>query len=178
MINDDKLIFILEVINYLPGKKIIGRKKLHKLVYLLQEKEGKDDYKFDFYNYGVFSFPLAHNFLYLKNENLLNEEEKKENNYYKTYSISLTKKAMKSIKGKNLATENEKFLEQLSREKSHLLEVLSTIVYLDRKGYKNKELLNTLTDLKGHLHKDFDKAFKLAGEYFGIERPKKNLNLF
>lgn len=53
----------------------------------------------------------------------------------------------------------------VEKESASVLEVVTTVVYLWDKGYREPKLLEKLTDLKGHLSFNFEHAFELVHLY-------------
>jgi len=152
------------------GGTIKGRKKLQKLVYLLQVNKVQNiQYDFDFYNYGVFSHLLAHDLMSAVALKLV-KENKKNDASFPYYEITLNNKQSIPLDYLNLNQENK----DLFSKTSPFLEVLSTIVYLYKNGYKGTDLTKKLRDLKGHLKIEFNEAFSYAEKVYEIPNPIKS----
>jgi uncharacterized protein YwgA len=144
------------------GGQIHGRKKLQKLAYLLQYNNVHNiQYDFDFYNYGVYSHLLSHDLMAAVALGFV-KEDKKAGSFYPYYEITLNNSKFKTLD--NLNQENK----ALFNKSSAFLEVLSTIIYLYKNGYKGTDLTNKLDDLKGHLKSEFKNAFSYAENLYGI----------
>jgi uncharacterized protein YwgA len=151
------------------GGKIQGRKKLQKLTYLLQFNNVQNiQYDFDFYNYGVFSHLLAHDLMSAVVLGFV-KEDKKTGSFYPYYEITLNDQKLIPFPLDNLNLNQEN--KALFDKTSSFLEVLSTIVYLDKNGYKGTDLTKKLRDLKGHLKIEFDIAFSYAEKVYKIPNP-------
>jgi len=140
------------------GGMVEGRKKLHKLVYLCQAAGTEFSQDFIFHFYGVFSPTLAADLDRAKAWDLLTETESKG-----TYVIASTARA--DAEG----AEDFTVARKLAGESAKVLEVLSTIVYLQDAGYSGGKLAGKLGELKGHLSSDFARAQELADLLFEIK---------
>jgi len=171
MLKVDRIGMLIRMLNTIDDKRIDGRKKFHKLIYLLQDRGIDFGQGFIFHNYGVYSPSLAMDLTHACHlEGLKEEEKEKETGGYKYYEYSL------GDDYKDFLDENEpedlridENLKRLLELDTPVLEVLSTIVYLDKKGYRGEKLEGTLGDLKGHLKKYFPEAYKAAGEFYSIK---------
>lgn len=152
----------LRVLLNTVGGNIHSRKKLHKMVYLLQSHiQGEDfDQDFIFHYFGVFSPTLARDLDSATEEKLILEELVDEE-----YVISLSTETVGAVK---LCSRMESLAQQLSRKTPQLLETLSTIVYLSKDYYEGQALKDKLARLKPKLRKYYKDAFKLALSEFGI----------
>lgn len=152
-----KLQSLMEVCN----RKIEGRKKFHKLAYLAQEAGEDLGLSFIFHYYGVYSPALTSDIITAEQWKILKQEAKGWG-----YDISLNEESQ--VKHKDLLPETVELLRSLNQEDPGVLEVLSTIVYLDRKNCSGERLYSKLLKLKGHLQYVFPKAKSLAEKFFGI----------
>ncbi len=152
------------------GGRIDTRKKFHKLVYLLQQKGEDFGEDYSFYDYGPYSPTLAAD-LELASDQQIGAIEAKESHSvgYRKYHYVLPT-GMNEWWGTEipLSTEAVGLATELSQEDSRLLEVLGTIVYLDRRHYKERALRDKLQELKPKLSDFFEKAFDLAKKHFGV----------
>lgn len=144
------------------GGSVEGRKKLHKLVYLCQQKGLDLGQDFIFHEYGVYSPGLAEDLQQAATWDVLREEPVNTGGMTR-YRISL------GGEFHPVTLENDApFLPELAQESPSVLEVLGTIVFLKGNGHEGAELRERLRDLKGHLENHFDRAFELAAVHFGI----------
>ena len=159
----DKLVAMFAYV----GGTIQGRKKLHKLIYLLQEMGEDFDQDYTFHNFGVFSPSLANDLDNGVSHHVFSEVEGIDG---PGYTIRLEEKFLKHPEGfASLLQENsKKLLNELAEKQPQLLEALSTIVYLSQSYYQGKALKAKLKQLKPNLSKHYSKAFELASEYFNI----------
>lgn len=151
---------IKQLLNAATGK-ISGRKKLHKLAYLCQEAGMDLGQSFTFHYYGVYSPSLAHD---LGIAEAWNEITETSDGF--GYIIELNPQA--NVAEESTSTSGFEVVAALAHEAPAVLEVLSTIVYLDRHGFSGDELISKLRELKGHLETHFDHSLQLASEYYGI----------
>lgn len=154
---------LLALLGNTGEKKIDSKKKLHKLVYLLQEYDEDFDQDFKFHYYGVFSPSLASDLDIADFEGRVHISESEDQF---GYIIELDEGEYPDL---NLISDKAKeLIEVFEFEEPQLLEVLSTIVYLDRNYYEGNELLFKLHELKPKLIDHYPKAFGFAEEYYGI----------
>lgn len=156
----DKLVAL---INTVDGE-ITGRKKLHKIVYLCQQKGIDLGQDFIFHHYGVYSPSLNEDLQTAEKWELI-QEKPVEGPMGITYKYTLNRE------NKDLPDEvlqERDFISLLTEKQPGVLEVLSTIVYLDNQEYSGDKLLEKLEVLKGHLDRYFPEATELAKEMFGI----------
>lgn len=144
------------------GGEIIGRKKLHKLIYLYQAKGIDFGQDFIFHFYGVYSPTLCLDLEMAMQMNVLIQEQNGP-----AFKIKV-KKRSKTHKVFMASTEKE-FISQLAGQKASVLEVLSTLVYLSREGLKDSKLYLKLHELKGHLKSHFKTAEILFNNYYAME---------
>lgn len=144
------------------GGTLEGRKKLHKLVYLCQDRGIDFGQDFVFHQYGVFSPGLADDLQQAVKWDVL-REERVDSGEKTTYRISLGTEAQP-----HFSEWDATFVAPLAEESAATLEVLGAIVYLARHGYEGTELLERLRSLKGHLSNHFDRSLDMAATYFDI----------
>lgn len=145
------------------GGEIVGRKKLHKLVYLFQEKGIDFGQEFIFHFYGVYSPTLSGDLHLAEKLQILDEEQNGS-----VFKLRLKGKDDNG-KAKSIETDKEEFIEVLASQPASVLEVLSTMVYLHQEGFSGESLNTKLNELKRHLEKYFPKAKELAKELYEIE---------
>ncbi|MBS3969481.1 MAG: hypothetical protein KGZ94_05120 [Clostridia bacterium] len=156
----DKLVALVNTV----GGEITGRKKIHKIVYLCQQKGIELGQDFIFHHYGVYSPSLSDDLQQAEKWELI-EEKIMEGPMGMTYKYTLNGE---SEDFKNDVLKEKEFISLLAEKQSGVLEVLSTIVYLDNQGYSGDKLLEKLDVLKGHLDGYFPEAIELAKEMFNI----------
>ncbi len=173
MIKFERFDKILSLLNSVPDGKIRSKKKLHKLVYLLQQAREDFDQDFTFHYYGVFSPSLARDIDSAKELGLIGIEQH-QSGY--GYDISLTP-AVEVGKIAELGSRGQGILGDLADKDAQLLEVLSTIVYLDRNFYHGSELKQKLKALKPDLSVHYEEAYGLATKLFAIELTDRSNDL-
>lgn len=147
------------------GGEIAGRKKLQKLIYLGQELGFDFEQEFVFHYYGVYSPSLSRDLKLAQLWNLISESSLKSGIGIE-YSYKLVKNNISYSCEYEEEVKNKIIL--LAHQPATVLEVLSTIVFLDRKGYSKSQIVKKLNELKGHLRHCFENAFRLAKDAFNI----------
>lgn len=143
------------------GGKVIGRKKFHKLAYLCQEAGTDLGQSFVFHYYGVYSPSLADDLSLAERWKEITETQEGP-----SYVIELNPELHP---GKETDFSGGlKVAQALAGEEPAVLEVLSTIIYLDRHDFSGQNLVGKLEDLKGHLKKYFERALQLASKHYQI----------
>lgn len=159
----ERIIRIKELIKQVGGT-LKTRKKLHKLIYLLQELGEDFDQDYYYYNYGVFSQSLASDLDFADDNKDIIEEKVEEVYSYQIGETRYPDEDKLAFKGENLVK-----ITSLGEKSPRLLEVLSTIVYLNRNHYSGEELKNKLLELKPDHDDEFKEAYVLAKDMFKIE---------
>lgn len=144
------------------GGHIAGRKKLHKLIYLSQALGFDMGQEFIFHFYGVYSPSLSKDLEIARSWGLIKEEESGGG-----YRYSLTDSRVARLDDCEFVEVKRK-IAKLKQEPAAVLEVLSTIVFLDESDYTLPQIEKKLEELKKHLRSHFDDAFRLAEENFKI----------
>lgn len=142
-------------------QQIIGRKRLQKTVYLLQQIGFPYAGKFTYHHYGPYSSELQAEIDRLVDYRLLSETY---NN--KAYIYKITEDGITFIKeyeeffgiACNLPQE---IVQQLTEASVSVLEMASTYVYLLEIGYKKEEASRKAQELKPHLKDCLDEAITL-----------------
>jgi uncharacterized protein len=148
------------------GGELQSRKKIHKLVYLLQELGDDFDQDYTYHHYGVYSPTLASDLDFATEIGVLIQENDPDSGY--KYSLNNEATIIKGKSGPLSKPGNDLLLAMLG-ENPALLEVFSTIVYLYRNHYSGKELKDKLSELKPKLKGYFDEAYELAHAYYNID---------
>lgn len=141
------------------GGEIIGRKKLHKLIYLCQTKGIDFGQDFIFHFYGVYSPTLCLDIEMAMQMNILIQEQSGP-------AFRIKVKEGNKTNTDFMAASDKEFVLQLASQKASVLEVLSTLVYLSREGLKDEKLYLKLDELKSHLNSHFKTAEKLFNDYY------------
>lgn len=155
----------LELFFQWVGGEIAGRKRLHKLIYLSQELGFDFGQEFIFHYYGVYSPSLSRDLGLAQLWNLI-EESDVERDFGVEYNYKLVENNSIESNGYNEEIKNKIIL--LAQQPATVLEVLSTIIFLDRKGYSKVKIVEKLGELKGHLQHCFGNAFQFAKDIFNL----------
>lgn len=150
------------------GGEIEGRKKLHKLVYLCQRANVDLDQSFVFHMYGVYSPSLALDLKSAIGWGLLQEMPQGDAFYIRLGDLRIDA-AKTDDRDQPL---DYSIAHSLAGESATVLEALSTIIYLYDNQYRGDDLRKKLESLKGHLRRDFPKAFALAEAHYNL-RPEE-----
>jgi uncharacterized protein YwgA len=155
-----KIIELLDTV----GGSVKGRKKLQKIIYLLQAAGEDFDQDYVFWHYGVFSKTLASDLAYLVSSGIV-EESLLADSPYETYEVKLAT----SVSNTHSAlSERANMAKKLAEEEPRTLELLSTIVYLNGQGLRNGTLSEEVKRRKGHLLSEADNAVALAKDEYSI----------
>jgi len=145
---------------------LTGRKKLQKMVHLLQRKGVSFDMDYAYHHYGPYSADLQAEVQELVDQELL-VEEMKDN----TYQYYLTDKG-KEFLGVLQETKKDAFalpnnlMELLMDKSSPFLEVVSTYSYLLDNGYTDEEAIAKLKELKPKLDCYWEDAISFYKEKY------------
>ncbi|WP_019851309.1 YwgA family protein [Desulfitobacterium sp. PCE1] len=128
--------------------EIRGRKKLQKIVYLL-EHDGMDaPYRYSYHHYGPYSAQLQEEIEFLVQHNFI--EEASRNGTYEYRITDEGERFRKQIGQKNVSVNND-LLIKLNAESSQFLEMLSTYIFLLDSGYGQNAARIKAAELKPHL---------------------------
>ncbi len=148
--------------------KVDGRKKLHKEVHILQELGCPFQERFEYSYYGMYSPELRQEVDSLIKDKLLREQAMPNYANEVTYSVESTPQLanfldqLSNLEKEPLWSSLAKRLNTLS---PRMLEGISTILFLCRRGLQGEELKNRFEALKPHL----------ASIYAKCENEAKNL---
>lgn len=157
--NEYALVLLLNSVS-----KIVGRKRLQKVVYLLQQTGVPFTEKFSYHHYGPYSSELQAEIDRLVDYQLVSETC---NNACYTYEI--TEEGIKFLEtyqkvvGEKFSLPQE-IVMRLMNTNTQVLEMASTYAYLLEMGYKQKEALAKALELKPHLKGFLSEAKMLFDE--------------
>lgn len=141
------------------AKKIKGRIRFQKMVYILQNKGVNFQEKFKYHHYGPFSVDLQ-----LRMEDLVDREVIIEEKLAGSYIYELNPRNNFSDEACDVKKQ-EKLIKLLNDRSSKELELTSTIYFLINEGIKKRENIEKkLRSLKPHLIDIIDNSFKLKEE--------------
>jgi len=141
--------YLLEILNSLGV--IEGRKKLQKMIHLIETSGVNLPFKYEYHFYGPYSAQLQEEVNFLVNQGFL--EEFKENETY-IYRITQRGKEFKNKLEESYSFSfdfDEKLLTSLNEKSSQFLEMVSTYAFLLDSGYDTKSAKLKAIELKPHL---------------------------
>lgn len=140
---------------------ITGRKKLQKIVHLLQVAGFRRDFSYDFgyLHYGPYSHGVKNDLEILVREQLVDENETNAGEHA-TYQYSASPSLAEDLQavGVSLDTAWSRTAQNLNQLSPQQLEAASTIAYLQDKGFSADALRTKFQDLKPALANHFDFA--------------------
>lgn len=148
--------FLLSVIDCLGTVK--GRKKLQKVVYLLELKGADIPYKYSYHHYGPYSQQLQEEISFLVREKFLIES--KENGAYAYSVTNLGLEFKNTIKDTFDAKIIQDLLNDLNSKSPQFLELVSTYAFLREGGYDEAKGREKTLELKPHLRTEIEKAIE------------------
>jgi len=164
----EKLAKLAAAIQAADGK-VVGKKKLQKLIHLAQEKGLHLGYDYDYHLHGVYCSELEADLRIAELYGVVTQEVTQE--YGNPVEIALNATAVdQEVMDEVVSAEDRGGLDlirTLKDEPARVVEVLSTIVYLSNEGYNVADRDKHLLRLKGHLADYFDRAKKLHADLFG-----------
>ncbi|MCZ6496993.1 MAG: hypothetical protein O7D27_11225 [Alphaproteobacteria bacterium] len=137
---------IVSIINALPEKKIEGKKRLQKLVYLVQYSDLETNATYKISHFGPFSRDVAKTIDLMVAVGLINEREEPSGIYgtYKTvYSLPSNIRTLKKLPEKQFVVASE-----INRYTTIELEVASTIAFFMRSGNRFKTAVEKTKNMK------------------------------
>lgn len=113
------------------AENVTGRKKLQKMIYILQKCNIPFEEKYNFHFYGPYSEELTLRVEELCNLGFLNEVKEDKSNYYQ-YNYTVTEAGKEFLNQFTLSMPNyEEKVEKLKAKSSRFLELVATMFYFD-----------------------------------------------
>lgn len=137
---------------------IRGRKKLQKIVHLLQTLRGvRFGYSFQFSFFGPYSADLKADMDQLTQEGLVNETPDSTATGLSTFTFSLSTSMKELLEDVHVEKQADwaDFAARLNAKSAEELEGISTIVFLERVGWSGEELREQFSELKPRLAKNY-----------------------
>lgn len=151
---------------------ITGRKKLQKIVHLLQVAGFKSDFPHDFgyLHFGPYSHGVKHDLDLLTSEKLV-QEQPTDAGGHPTFRYSPTPELTGGLDAIGIAASPawEDEARRLNKQTPQRLEAASTIAFLRERGFKGEQLRTRFRELKPFLDHDFEAAALLLPEAGGAE---------
>jgi uncharacterized protein YwgA len=134
-------------------QRVDGRKKFHKLVHILQEFDCPFSEQFDYSYYGMYSRELRSEVETLVQEKLVRETPSPNQAGEHTYIFESTSDLEVFLHGLGIGKKPawEQLATQLNSLHTQMLEGISTILFLRRRGLEAGELKTRFLALKPHL---------------------------
>lgn len=146
---------------------ITGRKKLQKVVHLLQIGGFRSQfpYEFGYLHYGPYSHGVKHDLDILTQEKLVREEESYAGEH-KTFRYSPAQTLADDLNavGVPASPDWEELANRLNAMTPQRLEAASTVAFLRERGFKGETLQTRFRELKPSLVREFVTAVKIVGE--------------
>ncbi|UAC47965.1 YwgA family protein [Bacillus aquiflavi] len=151
--------------------EIIGRKKLHKMIYIAKKISFPFQEKFQFHFYGPYSEELTLRIEELLNMGFLNEVKEKKGGYVQ-YRYSLTDSGDEFLKMNKVEMPYLKeVFSDMNTQNARFLELVSTILYFDKLGKaETKEKVFTLKSKQRYTEAEIEEAY----QYIDILKQKLN----
>ena len=146
--------YILEIMEKLST--IEGRKKLQKMVYLLESSENEIPFKYSYHHYGPYSAQLQEEVDFLVGQFFL--QEIRQNGKYIYKITDRGREFKKELEGINDISLSDELLYRLNSKNSQFLEVVSTYAFLIEAGYEKSNAREKTLELKPHLGTTIDEA--------------------
>ncbi|WP_047980918.1 YwgA family protein [Ornithinibacillus contaminans] len=147
------------------AKQVTGRKKLQKMIYILQSFGIPFEQKFQFHFYGPYSEELSLRIEELCNLGFIQEEKEDKSNYYR-YHYSLTTDGQEFLKQFPLDIPNcSESIKQLQGKSARFLELVSTILYFkDLPKQEVERKVHTVKPKQKYSDEEMAEAWKLIEE--------------
>lgn len=138
---------ILFVLNALPSKKVIGKKRIQKLVHLLQVGGASVDATYKIHHYGPYSFDVAEALedLALSGEVI---EKTEAGGVYEFVRSTFSLPEHSTVQENSLDEDQRELLAKLDRFSTVELEVASTIAFFEGKGLAHEDALTETKSMK------------------------------
>lgn len=151
------------------ARKVEGRKKLQKVIYLLKLDNVPFEMEYKYHHYGPYSAELQSEINHLVMHGLIEESHKSE-----MYIYEISEKGNEFLKSYREMTPEvfdipDELLKTLLASGTNVLEMASTYAFLLEMGYKDKEAEEKTIELKDHLKYCLEEAKVLAESIISTE---------
>ncbi|MFD1036899.1 YwgA family protein [Virgibacillus byunsanensis] len=147
------------------AKEVTGRKKLQKMIYILQKCDVPFEEKYQFHVYGPYSEELTLRMEELCNLGFVHEEKEEKSNYHQ-YHYQITKDGHEFLS--QFAMEMPDMSERiglLNNQSSRFLELVSTMLYFDDLPHNNmNEKINTVKPKQNFSNEEVDEAWEFISK--------------
>ncbi|RLL42852.1 YwgA family protein [Oceanobacillus piezotolerans] len=147
------------------AKEVTGRKKLQKMIYILQKCNIPFEEKYNFHFYGPYSEELTLRIEELCNLGFLHEVKEEKSNYYQ-YNYTLTSDGEEFLNQFHLDMPDYTEKVNLLREKSsRFLELVSTMLYFDHLPLEDIiEKVHTVKPKQKYTKEEMEEAVRFINE--------------
>ena len=139
--------------------QVEGRKKLQKMVYILQAKGYPFREQFSYHHYGPYSSQLKREIdLLVREDSEVVSEDADQTGPYSAFKYSAGNKMESFLKIGGATSEPEwaSLAKELNKKCAQELEAISTVLFLRDRGFADKRLEDRFRQLKPDLASDFD----------------------
>ncbi|MFD2044383.1 YwgA family protein [Ornithinibacillus salinisoli] len=150
---------------FLKAKEVTGRKKLQKMVYILQSLGVPFEEKYQFHFYGPYSEELSLRIEELCNLGFVEEEKEEKSNYYQ-YHYKITNDGLEFLN--QFALDMPNYKEQvvkLNGKSARFLELVSTMLYFnDFNRPEVEEKIQVVKPKQNYSEDEISEAWKFIDE--------------
>ncbi|TMN22036.1 YwgA family protein [Lentibacillus cibarius] len=143
------------------AKEVTGRKKLQKMIYILQKCDFPFEEKYQFHFYGPYSEELSLRTEELCNLGFLTERKEEKSNYFQ-YHYQITGDGLDFLRQFQMdMPEMTEQIAMLKEKSSRFLELVSTILYFDGLSRDEAvEKVHTVKPKQNYSQSELDEAFR------------------
>lgn len=160
----ESAMLVARLVSELGG--VIGRKRLQKIVHLLQATGAKEfGYRFILHYFGPYSKELANDLDFLSDVKILSEHAPVgEGSYKYTVCAEVMDEVNRMSDRDEGGEEWKKLALELKKREVPFLEALSTIVFLSKRGRQGTRLRKEFDRIKPNLSDRYDQAAEFANK--------------
>lgn len=144
-------------------ESVYGRKKIQKMVHLLEAAGTRMPFKYEYHYYGPYSADLQAELNDLVQQKFLDEKPDGDAYIYEITDKGRKFKEMLEQSGKTIEIDSE-LVRSMARQSSQFLEMVSTYAFLIDAGYEPAEAKRKALELKHHLKHYLDRAISYYDE--------------
>lgn len=145
--------------------KISGRKKFQKIVHILQSFGAEFPHEFEYLHYGPYSAQLRADLDQLEQLGLITETESTTSTGYAQFDCEPTEDLAQTLEVAGVESpEWSSFAIELNGLSTRQLESMSTVLFLQSRGFESDRLRDRFVSLKPSLADQFDGILKKINE--------------
>ena len=168
--NADQIVLLLKF--FKAAKEVQGRKKLQKMIYLLQVKGYPFNQKFDYHYYGPYSGELADQVALLVESGRIKERTETTFSGYQTYNYVYNEGNQEVWPNDaNLDREFVGDVHRLNELEARDLELFATVAFLLQEGKTREYIMSKLPSLKAEQNyttQEIERAFEFLKEWRNV----------